>query len=816
NYTGSLRSHNIVSTTGELANCRSTPDLRNCRAQRNQPTTLNHVTPRLSSRGVHGGSQNLFPFCHSNRRVVAEIRRRPHSGTPAAEGPTSPKHVRIPLTNTSDGLELTCRFQGEQCRRRKIRCSGGQPCVYCQDRAPRDCLYRVKNRDRPRKVTAEHRQPSPAQENASSVNDIESTPFARCLCHITRLMRFHFFTSHQSSINVKRNYKDSDRFPQEELDRGLTAVHHPGMEDSTQLFYGPTSNFAFIQQIHRGVLLKAAEKQASNVLDQFVQRSIFFGTPSRIDLTTGSVNDVSYPDALALITNYNTTTHNLLPFFAEGELEQLVRELYSVEPLSAQPSQKRAITLAVLALGALSTPRTSVAEAFYAQAKVCAAPFEDAVTLTMIQFSLLCADYQCNLGRPNSTYMQLGAACRRAFAFGLHKEGATSRLREDEFKKRRVTMWCLYFYERHSSLQIADISSGPLDDQSLVSCLARMANIVERDVGSMYEGGPHTLQELYHAADKAHHNLREFGETLRIGSRNMFPSLPPACDNIATLQFHNLYYLSVLLIFRPFLIAESALRTKSSSAPGEMWLRQACRCAIDAAQDYLVFASGLLKSSDICKRPRYTTFFIESSCAVLLHDVLSHPSKYAYHLEYIQLATETLESMVHDDPVLNAQRSIRRILQAVERAISAPSLSSSETNPSEPASSTATNPQPTSNPSGAVFPNPYGHGTSVQFPSLQPQAHPTSEDLIYLSDRSTSAGIYGNVNAMATQQGGGGSQAAMQNPSASAAATGAGVGVGAGAAGVAAAPDAQNFFDFDVLATDLYSFFPLDLSAQGI
>ncbi|RMX84910.1 hypothetical protein D0869_04222 [Hortaea werneckii] len=626
------------------------------------------------------------------------------------------------------------------------------------------------------------------------------------------------------------------------------------MEDSTQLFYGPTSNFAFIQQIHRGVLLKAAEKQASNsskqtnegkrvissscdVLDQFVQRSIFFGTPSRIDLTNGSLNDISYPDALALVTNYNTTTHNLLPFFAEGELEQLVRELYSVEPLSAQPSQKRAITLAVLALGALSTPRTSVAEAFYAQAKVCAAPFEDAVTLTMIQFSLLCADYQCNLGRPNSAYMQLGAACRRAFAFGLHKEGATSRLREDEFKKRRVTMWCLYFYERwialslgrKSSLQIADISSGPLEDQSLVACLARMANIVERDVGSMYEGGPHTLQELYNAADKAHHNLREFGETLRIGSRNMFPSLPPASDNIATLQFHNLYYLSILLIFRPFLIAESALRTKSSSAPGEMWLRQACRCAIDAAQDYLVFASGLLKSSDICKRPRYTTFFIESSCAVLLHDVLSHPSKYAYHLEYIQLATETLESMLHDDPVLNAQRSIRRILQAVERAISAPSLpasSSSETNPSsEPSSSTANPHPPSTNPSAPGLPNPYGHGTSVQFPSLQPQAHPTSEDLIYLSDRSTSAGLHGNVNAMAAQQGGG-PQQAMPNPSSSSAGTGTGTGAGAGvstgvnpaaaaaAAGMAGAPDAQNFFDFDVLATDLFSFFPLDLSAQ--
>ncbi|RMY14220.1 hypothetical protein D0866_13967, partial [Hortaea werneckii] len=554
---------------------------------------------------------NLFPSGLPLKRIVAEIRRGPESGTSPTLGNATVQRQR------SQHLQSMCG----------ILFHASRPMILADFLLSRDCLYRVKNRDRPRKVTAEQRQSSPAQENASS--------------------------------SSRRENQNTDR--PEELDRGLTAVHHPGMEDSTQLFYGPTSNFAFIQQIHRGVLLKAAEKQASNSSKQ---------------------------------TN-------------EG-----------------------------------------VAEAFYAQAKVCAAPFEDAVTLTMIQFSLLCADYQCNLGRPNSAYMQLGAACRRAFAFGLHKEGATSRLREDEFKKRRVTMWCLYFYERwialslgrKSSLQIADISSGPLEDQSLVACLARMANIVERDVGSMYEGGPHTLQELYHAADKAHHNLREFGETLRIGSRNMFPSLPPASDNIATLQFHNLYYLSILLIFRPFLIAESALRTKSSSAPGEMWLRQACRCAIDAAQDYLVFASGLLKSSDICKRPRYTTFFIESSCAVLLHDVLSHPSKYAYHLEYIQLATETLESMLHDDPVLNAQRSIRRILQAVERAISAPSLpasSSSETNPSsEPSSSSTANPQPPPpDPSAPVLPNPYGHGTSVQFPSLQPQAHATSEDLIYLSDR---------------------------------------------------------------------------------
>lgn len=75
------------------------------------------------------------------------------------------------------------------------------------------------------------------------------------------------------------------------------------------------------------------------------------------------------------------------------------------------------------------------------------------------------------------------------------------------------------------------------------------------------------------------------------------------------------------------------------------------------------------------------------------------------------------------------------------------------------------------------------------------------------------------MHAMATQQGGG-LQSSMPNPSSSSAAGAsavgaAGVGAGAaGAGGMATAPDAQNSFDFDVLATDLFSFFPLDMSAQ--
>lgn len=138
----------------------------------------------------------------------------------------------------------------------------------------------------------------------------------------------------------------------------------------------------------------------------------------------------------------------MFPFFSNVELSERLRELYVGNALSTATSQKTAVMLAVLAIGALTTPHTDLAERFYARAKACAAPYDEAVTLSMIQFSLLCAHYQINLGRPNSTYVHLGTACRKAVAFGLHMETTGLRVQKEELTKRRLTMWCLYFHER--------------------------------------------------------------------------------------------------------------------------------------------------------------------------------------------------------------------------------------------------------------------------------------------------------------------------------------------------------------------------------
>lgn len=69
------------------------------------------------------------------------------------------------------------------------------------------------------------------------------------------------------------------------------------------------------------------------------------------------------------------------------------------------------------------------------------------------------------------------------------------------------------------------------------------------------------------------------------------------------------------------------------------------------------------------KAMRYTAYFLECNCAVLLHDSLWSPSKHPHHLEYVQSALDCLGLMVQDAPATLAQDSLQQILKAVEKAI---------------------------------------------------------------------------------------------------------------------------------------------------
>jgi hypothetical protein len=59
------------------------------------------------------------------------------------------------------------------------------------------------------------------------------------------------------------------------------------------------------------------------------------------------------------------------------------------------------------------------------------------------------------------------------------------------------------------------------------------------------------------------------------------------------------YYHSILLTFRPFLVTEALAGNQQKQ--GAMWLREACRHATDAAQDSLVFIDSERATTGSCK-----------------------------------------------------------------------------------------------------------------------------------------------------------------------------------------------------------------------
>lgn len=323
----------------------------------------------------------------------------------------------------------------EACRRRKTRCNGEVPCHHCQ-RKPSDCVYRA--RARVRKPTMRQTPDELSRIELQQASGVVAT--------------------HTPAGDPTQAEPETD-VARQKVYHSVMATHGPEFACNSQLFYGPSSNFAFLQQVHRSILASHGQPLEHEVqeggpgLDTFMQRTIFFGTASRVDATPSHqiqpLHDVSLEQAKVFLNQFKLVSYHLYPFFTESELENLLCDLYTNDADVHVVPQKRVTILAILANGAISTVHTHLAEMLFNNAKEEAAILDDAVTLTMIQLSILLAGYQAQMGRLNSTYLHLGVACRKAFAMGLHKQNAHALTREEDLQNRRNTLWSLYFHERY-------------------------------------------------------------------------------------------------------------------------------------------------------------------------------------------------------------------------------------------------------------------------------------------------------------------------------------------------------------------------------
>ncbi|KAI8622995.1 hypothetical protein F5Y19DRAFT_468841 [Xylariaceae sp. FL1651] len=555
----------------------------------------------------------------------------------------------------------------EQCRKAKLRCDGDNPCRRCLAKNRQaECVYRL--RPRTRKQTRRV-QSQPGSKNASP--------------------------AHQRNGDVSRGTESSSARPEPDSNEGAHNFYHRSVTATyehesdciytSRLFYGPSSAFAFSQQVYRMLWRLTEQDQHNSInlssdsdtvqeggpgLSLFKQRTIFFGTPTRVDSRLAA-HSIAWPVLRERLPLSEAT--QLLPFFSSSEIISLLHAMYNGKVGASMPPQMQAVIFIILANGALNTPHTDLAESLFCRAKQEAAICDDEVSLTMIQISLLLATYQDSMGRPHSSYLHTGVATRKVFAMGLSNYGAGGDARLDIIQKRRAMIWSVYYHEtmhalflgRESTLKRASIQSPYPDHQPALVGLCKLAQIAEDSAAAIYSLPSASLWQLYQAAEKIHSRLQACAEELGIASA----AAPRSAlfTQTTVLQLHNVYYHILLLTFRPFLIAEFALHSGVPRSPSKhMWLRRACRIATEAAQDSIVFMNEACRDSDFCKSVRFNAFFLESSCMVLLYDTLRNPSKLSYNQEYTRMALECADRMVKDEPVVHAQLSMRETSRIVE------------------------------------------------------------------------------------------------------------------------------------------------------
>lgn len=170
---------------------------------------------------------------------------------------------------------------------------------------------------------------------------------------------------------------------------------------------------------------------------------------------------------------------------------------------------------------------------------------------------------------------------------------------------------------RYSALRMDDITCNFPKHQPVLTSLCEIVRITEAYCEDMYTQKIESLRLLYTIAQRAHAQLRKFAEKAGIGTDDVCSRFNGSND-VTALHLHNgclpiifipitqsytdsgiVYYHAVLVTFRPFLIAETLAYTQQKH--GIMWLREACRHAVDAAQDSLVYINNQYSRLEACK-----------------------------------------------------------------------------------------------------------------------------------------------------------------------------------------------------------------------
>ncbi|KAL6869399.1 hypothetical protein ACO1O0_000724 [Amphichorda felina] len=250
-----------------------------------------------------------------------------------------------------------------------------------------------------------------------------------------------------------------------EVDRAINthsvaATHRASPSCLLQLYYGPSSMFPIMHSIYHhieGTRPNSPSRQGVEEigpgLDLFSHRRLFFGhlaenQPSRPKLDDYAAVFLDMSTAGKFLEKYLETYWHSFRAISKDEHRRQLSALLRPPALLDVDSAENIISLIAMATGAYMLGDDAISDFLYQRAKQGAAKLDEAVNIQMVQVYLMMGQLQLERAYPNSAFLHIGTAVRRAIAAGLHKD-ASGRAADGqrEIDQRRITFWALQFWE---------------------------------------------------------------------------------------------------------------------------------------------------------------------------------------------------------------------------------------------------------------------------------------------------------------------------------------------------------------------------------
>ncbi|KAJ5163928.1 uncharacterized protein N7500_005758 [Penicillium coprophilum] len=465
----------------------------------------------------------------------------------------------------------------------------------------------------------------------------------------------------------------------------VSATHMASPSCQMQLYYGPTSHFSLMQHIYRDLVSNPTSQpepsggveEAGAGLDLFSFRRIFFGTPdfheTNKSLGTGDLSMMFLPYDLAklFLSRYLSSLYHLMPLRPKVYYEQCLDRMYNSSPTDHLDAFTHAIMLLVMASAALGTDHFAWGDVLFERVKASLTAFDDAN----------------EQGRPNSTFLHLGSACRKALSAGLHKDVPHGIAQTPEnIEERRVTFWSIYIYEtwfcyhagRPSSISLKDVAIEYPQDP-FIRLLVQLCKSITRSVNEIYGQRHESLLHMWRVARSIADDIRGLETPLKqVLGHGLDDSIQAGSLGVRQIIFITLYNHTLLLTFRPFLIFRGHWQrernlsldqsgTNVNNRPRETpsWLNEACNFAITAAQKTLHHLCEASRVNDLVLELRYHGYFFGSSVFTLIYEFLHNPSVAPVYLPWVYASLQTLSTMRAGDPVASTISAVQTVLRNI-------------------------------------------------------------------------------------------------------------------------------------------------------